>query len=64
MSSPGRDNTEKTKRFITSSKELVDLVPGDVDDITRAEFVFVVTEAQKRTPMQDIDAMIVWVLVK
>ncbi len=64
MSSPGRDNTEKTKRFITSSKELVDLVAGDVDDITGAEFVFLVTEAQPRTPVQDINAMIVWMLVK
>ncbi len=63
-SSPGRDNTEKTERLIAHRKELVDLVAGDVDDITRAEFVFVVTEAQTRTPVQDINAMIVWVLVK
>ena len=62
--SPGRDNTEKAERFVAYGKELVDLVAGDVDDISGVEFVFVVSEVQTRMPVQDIDAMIVCMLVK
>ncbi len=64
MLSPGGDNTEKAERFVAHCKELVDFVAGDVDDISVAEFVFVVSEEQTRTAVQDIDAMIVWVLVE
>ena len=64
MSSPGRDDTEKAERFVAYGKEPVDLVARDVDHISAVEFVFVVTEAQPSTPVQDINAMIVWVLVK
>ena len=64
MSSPGRDNTEEAERLVAYGKELVDLVAGDVDDISAVEFVFFVTEAQTRTPVQDIDAVIMRVLVK
>jgi hypothetical protein len=58
------NNAQKAKGLLAHSKELVNIVARDVNNITSVQFMLCVVQSQTSATMQYIDAMIMRMLIQ